>query len=775
MHKKFHGLLLAGTACVAIGGDVAVSKAWAAVDEIIVTARFREESLQDVGGAVSAIAGSTIAREGIQDFEDIARRQPGLTLVDRGPDQNDVGLRGIANGATPRLADLGSAHPLVSQFLDDVPVAAATAAQRDFNYFDFERVEVLRGPQPTLFGEGSVGGTIRYFTKSPDLTGDTVNDSILRTSLSFTKDGGTNYAASAATSLVLIPEKLGIRGVLNYRNDDGYIDNPRLGLSDINDYEAVSGRAVILFKPTSELSIRLMGFVGQDDIGEANAVDALSAPDRLDFNSPVDGKSGDDFDLYSAKIDYDLGPIAVSSITGWLKREREDSFFDSQSSVGFGALLPVVLNAVGESESSDEGFSQEFRFVSDFAGPLNFIAGLYYKSASYDTHLLTSAPELAAFSVSGTQTLLIDQGNTVESEQYSGFLELTLEVEENLRLIAGARYLSEEIENTSTSSKVARGTGGTAITPPFVVFDVNALAGTLGLPLKEKFKLDKVLPRFSVEYDLNDDAMLYGIVANGIRNGNLNPFTSAFQGSGGNPAIFERLRSFHEDKVWSFEIGAKTEWLGGNLIVNGDVFYTTFEDPQILTANPLVLTANGPDERIVGVELETVWKASDVFDFYANGTYQDAEFTSDAVLGSAATLSGLGFTHDLDKGNRPVNAPVWSFSLGANMDYPLANSGISLVGFAGYQFVDSRFMTSQNFPSSEVGEQNFVNLRLGLKGDWWSLIGFVDNATNEVEFQSLQGGTSMVHLDANGDLDFTPSGAAINRPRTVGLELTLHY
>ena len=110
------------------------------------------------------------------DFEDIANRTAGLNLNDRGPNQNDVGIRGVSSGVGQSFGDSGISGPLISQFLDDIPVAQSSASQRDFNLFDFERVEVLRGPQPTFFGEGSVGGTIRYVTRTPDLSGDPVSD-----------------------------------------------------------------------------------------------------------------------------------------------------------------------------------------------------------------------------------------------------------------------------------------------------------------------------------------------------------------------------------------------------------------------------------------------------------------------------------------------------------------------------------------------------------------------------------------------------------------------
>lgn len=762
------------TATILSGLSVAVEAA--EIEEVTVTARFREESLQDVGASIQAIDGDAIAREGIRDFADIAHRSAGISLIDRGPSQNDVSIRGIANGTAARLADLGSSGPLVSQFLDDVPVAAATASQRDFNYFDFDRVEILRGPQPTLFGEGSVGGTIRYFTRDPDLSRGAVNESTLKTSFSYTEDGGQNFAASGATSAVLIPDKLGIRGVVNYRDDDGYIDNPVLGMQDINDYQAVSGRAVVLFEPTDAFTLRLMAFVGQDDIGETNSVDPGVDPDLLQFSSPIDGYSEDDFDLYTAKMDYRTGALTVSSITGWYERDRSDVFYDSQASAAFGRFTASPLTGTGVSASHDESLTQELRLVSDFDGPLNFTAGLYYQDAAFDTRLQTDAPELAPDSVSQSQTLLIDQGNTVDSEQYSAFFELTLAATERLRLIGGVRYVEEEITNTSTSSRVAFGLGGSAVSPPFIINDVNALAvNVFGLPLDETFRLRKWLPRVAVEWQFSDEHLLYALASSGVRNGNLNPFTSAFQGSAGNPATFTALRSFDEDEVVSFELGAKTRWLAGDLTVNAAAFHTRYEEPQILTSTPLVLTVNGPNEEILGLELETNWRLTDSLDVYLSGTWQDAEFTGSQVLGNPALLASLGYQYDLNEGNRPVAVPEWAAAVGANIRYPISHGGTMLTAHAAYQYVGSRFATNQNFPSSKLRQLRMLNLRLGFESTVWAVHAFVDNALNEVEFQALAGNNAAVFLNADGDLDFLPTAAATNRPRTVGVEITLRY
>lgn len=782
--KKTKAYMLGAVATAGLFvGDMRFQAAWAkgaeeGADTIIVTARFREEVVQDIGASISALDSEALEREGIQDFEDISRRTVGLDLVDRGPNQNDLAIRGVSNGTGLRLADLGSAGPLVSQFLDDVAVSSATASQRDFNFFDFDRVEILRGPQPTLFGEGSVGGTVRYFTKEPDLSGAEVNDSVLRAGVSFTKGGAANYTVSGASSLVVIPEKLGIRGVINYRDDDGFIDNPTLGLEDINDYESISGRAVVLFKPTEQLKVRFSAFLGRDDIGETNQVNTPPATKTdLVFDSPIDGDNEDNFDLYSGKIEYDFGGVVVSSITGFYKRNRTDEFFDAQSAAAFGAFT-VPLTALGVSQFDDHSITEEIRIASNLDGPLNFTGGFFFQDTKATSTLATTAPEFAPFTFPAGGALLIGQENTVASTQYSGFVELTYSVTEQLRIIAGARYVNEEITNISLTSQAAFGSGAVGVMPPFFITDVNGLAGLLGFSLDETFRLSKVLPRGAIEYDANDDVMLYAIASTGVRNRNLNPFTSALRAAGAPPsqAAFEGARSFDEDSVLSFEAGIKTSWLDGAINANLSAYYTDFKDPQILTSNPLVLTVNGPDQKIIGAELETQWGVNEFLDLYGNLSYQHVEFTDGALLTNPAALAAIGFggTEDLMEGSHAVNSPKWSASLGADFYYPL-NERFQIVGNVAYQYIGSRFSTVQNYPASELKAQNFVNLRFGLVFDNISLVGFASNATNEIEYQSIQGNTGTPILAAGGGLDFIPTAVAINRPRTIGAELTLRY
>ncbi len=740
---------------------------------IIVTARFREETMQDIGGSISALDARTLEQSGVADFEDIAARTAGLNLNDRGPNQNDVSIRGISNGALQGLADSGLSGPLISQFIDDIPVSSSTASQRDFNYFDFDRVEVLRGPQPTFFGEGSVGGTIRYATRDPDLRGGTISDTVMNAGVSFTKGGGTNYSVSAATSLILLPDTFGIRGVINYRNDDGFIDNSALGTSDINDFESLSGRIVALFEPSSSLSVRLMGYWGSDDIGENNSVAAPPAdPEDLVFNLPFDGQNQDDFELYAGRIVYDAGSFSVTSITGLYERTSSTEYFCG-SCVAFGLFLPTPIVPVTAQKNDDRSFTQEFRFVSQFEGPLSLIAGLYYQDTRLTSEITTEAEGFgSAVILPAGSDVLFEQFNLIESEQYSAFAELTLQATDRLRIIGGVRYVNEEIVNTTTLSTLALGGGATGFEPPFVLANLTDFVTGAGLSNTGVFKLDRFLPRAAIEFDATDEIMLYGSVSTGVRNGNLNPSSSAFFASGGDPAAFAAFREFSDDSVVSIEGGIKTTWLGGDLTANLAAYHTTFDDMQVEVSVPFTAIDNAPQLEIFGLEAEAAWRINSHIDVYFNGAFQDGQFQGDKLL-APATLS-VGVPYDLREGNRPANTPKWSFSTGANIEYPI-NDAISVTGNIGYSHTGSRFSVVTNVPSSRMEPLDIVNVRIGFRGDRWSVVGFVSNLTNDIEFVSIAGSLGLPVLTPNGELDFIPTDVAVNRPRTVGIETTLRF
>lgn len=754
-----------------------------AYDTIVVTARFREETVQDIGASVTALGGDGLARQGIQSFDDIAKSVAGLQNIRGAANNNDISIRGISNARGPGIGN-NTTSTLYSLFYDDVAVSSPTASQRDLNLFDLNRVEVIRGPQPTLFGEGSVGGTIRYFSADPDLDGPTLTG-VAHGRLESIKNGGLAYTLENATSVILVPGKLGVRLTGFYTDDEGFIDNPVAGVEDANSYDSIGGKAVVLARPSEELEIRLSAYIARDDINESNAVDPGSDPGVLTFSVPVVGETVDDFDLYSGRITYDFGPIEATSITGFYERDRVVSVFDVANAGFFGLIFPTISAEIfNTSTTSDESFTQEFRFVSNFDGPLNFTAGLFYQDRDFPFLGAVGGPNFAGVLTPSTPNiseLVFDSA----SKEYSGFLELTYEITDSLRVIGGARYISEKVDselvtdNTIAIAQIFNPDGSFNTfdegNPLPVTSAINTLSAS-GVGTAFTFELERFLPRFGIELDLTDDILLYANYAIGARNGGLNQPVAAFTQAGVqaaaagldpsadpttftdfvNAAFLENI-TYDEDTVKSIDAGVKAVWLGGALVTNIGVFYNHYEDTQLFAvvggSSSLV---NGPDQDIFGVEFEGAYEFTDHVSGFLNFTVLDTEFKDDLALAP-----------DVMAGNDAINAPTLSLAAGFDVSYPLPTSGWDFIANGSYQYVGERFSSNENFGITRLEEISTLGLRMGLENDRISFNVFGENLLNEIENTGVFAANT-----AAGPLNL---GQTVNRPRTIGVDLTVRY
>lgn len=744
-----------------------------ASDDIVVTARFRTEAAQSIAAPITAISSATLVRQGITDFSDIARSVPGLASTDRGPNANEVFLRGVSNQTGEALADSGNAGALVTQYVDDVPVATANASQKDFNLFDFARIEVLRGPQPTLYGEGAMGGVIRYVSADPSLSGGAVSGIIVRSQVSGTDGGGVNVSENAAATLGIVPDVLAVRGVFNFRHDSGFINDPVRNVNEINPYRSIGGRFVALFKPNSSFSARLSGNFSRDRTADGAYIDVGSNPADLTYSAPIGANSSDKTDLLSFKMDYNTGPITLTSVSGYYKRDRVIAGYDAGNSGGFSVVLGAPVNLANQYATSDTTFTQELRVASHLSGPFNFIGGFYFKDKKSNVVVSITSPDgsIDRFLANPTGDLL-DNSQTYRTRQYSGFLEGTLSLTDHLRLVGGARYLYEKITSTVDSYISLAG-----LTPPIPTLDFANFLGLYGLPRTFAFTLNRVLPKASIEVDVAKDVLAYALVSEGVRNGNTTGIVTAFQVAGGgtpnfNPALFAKSITFDSDKIWNYEAGIKTRSLDGRLTANLTAYYSRYYHPQILEVTPFALTTNGPDAEIKGVEFESTFHATKVISLYGNVAYTHARF-----IGSALTIPALApaISADVMKGNHLTNVPDWTYNIGLNFDQPIVNSDTKLIGNINFNYIGSRFANPQNFVSSELPAIGIANVRLGVEHKIWTLEIFANNLFNRIKPQSIGALTSFAHATASGQLDAPNITEAINRPRVIGADLTVRF
>lgn len=753
------------------------------IDVIVVTARFREESIQDVGASVTGISGEDVEVHGVRDVDDLARLVPGMQSVKSRQNSNDIAIRGVISAGSGR-----ETSTVFSVFLDDVSVTGS-GNLRDFSSVDLNRIEVIRGPQPTLFGEGAVGGVIRYFTNDPDLDGPTFTG-VARGRFGSIEDGGSAYSGESAASIVFSPDKVGLRLSGFYRNDEGFIDNPSEG-EDVNDFDTYGGRAVLLAQPTDDLQIRLSAFSSRDESGESTQVDPGSDPEGLTFSaSPISGDFKDNFDLYTGRVSYDFGGLELTSITGYYERRTNSSLFSAGNTFGlapfFASDAPgAVIDTTSflTTEGQFEQWSEEFRFVSDFDGPLNFTSGFYFRDRDSVLGAFVACEGCASVTTPPSPNLATELNRT-ETRQYSGFVEFTYDLSERLRVIGGGRYVNDTVTATlvrnDTIALVPRFDGGGNIIPwtesdPIGFSNNLDIFNALGVGTQFEFELDRFLPRGGIEYDWGDDTMLYLNAAVGARNGGVGQAISALASSGGDPDQFLNDVIFDEDSVFSVDGGVKTLWLDGDLTANLGVFYSQYEDTQILVSSVASTTTNGPEQRLIGAELETAYRVSDNFSTFFNASVLDAEFTEDFTTVATPPAGQPAPFFDLMEGNSPAHAPKLTFASGYTYSYPLGLNGLRLTSNGAFHYVGERNTQVQNYPSTELDSLEILNLRIGIENDVWAVNFVATNLLNDIEEVDMAANSLAHFINANGILDADPTSANVNRPRTLGVNLSLRF
>ena len=761
------------------------------LEEVVVTARFREESIQDIGASIAAYDENLITREGLLTVQDIALRTVGMEVLDLGPNINDINIRGISN-ALPTGRGLKA---LATTFVDDVAVSGlGSGAATDFNTFDFARIEVLRGPQPTYFGEGSVGGTIRYFSNDPGLTSGFTGT--VRGGLATTRHGDSSWRIDAALTAPVIEDQLAFRLVGYHQDEGGFIDLPNVGVRDANDFESDGFRGVMLWEPNDDFTMRFSAHINRLDYGETNEIDPTQdgldgslSSDNLYSAATIEASNFDDFDLYALKMAYDFNTFTVESITGYFDRNLNTAAENSANTVGFRLFLAgafgvtdIDTTVFSLSDNQEQTFSQEFRFISDFEGPLNFTAGLYYKNSQLDTVTSLTSEGLSAILVPSTPNLFYSD-ITDETKQTSAFVEMNWSVSDRFRLIGGVRYVKEDLTTTINEQvliQVAQFLGIDPETgyPQFPVgSDLETLA-SLGLGNSFDFNLRDWLPRIGMEYDINKNMLFYGTAARGLRNGGLNSVVTAaflaFDPATGefDNAVFREALEYAPDTVDTFELGLKSVFNNGRATINTAIYWSDYQDPQVLVGVPWFGVRNAPDEDIWGIEFESVYLLSDNWTAFANVAYLNAEFTDSMKL---TNVPGVPEDfEDLQKGNRPANTPEWTFAIGADFDYAFADK-LSFFGHGSFSYVDERYGAVQNFPSTLFGSMEILNLRLGVRGDRWSLTAYGNNLLNDIEKQATVAPSNGAFIDENGVLDANLSQVFVNRPLTMGLMLQFYY
>lgn len=635
------GVVAAFPAAAQTGGD-------SGTQVITVSATKRSERITDVPLAVTAIGEAEIRDRGAADIRDLQYSVPGLNIQEQSPGANRIQLRGVNAGA-------GTGLPIVGTYLDEMGVTI-DQQQRDtfFPLVDMARIEVLRGPQGTLYGEGSLAGTVRYLTRNPSLT---KADGFVEANLYQQGEGGMGHRVSGAFGAPLIEGKAGLRVAAGTDKLAGWIDQPRLGAKDTNEAKRYFIRPKLLIQPSDRLSISLLALHSRYEGDSDNF--ASAADPRLRQRTSL-FPSRDDSDLVNAVVQYDFGPVTLTSSTGYLRR---DLLFTA--SLSGGAVTATF-------DSSFKQWNQELRLSSNGAGPLQYTVGVWardYQSNIDRTGTFNGAP-LAALRRVGT--------DPVDSKSSAVFGDATWKLNDRIELSAGGRYYHDE--RTLDSSIPVRATG----------------------PARGTF--NAFSPRVSGRYAWSRNASTYATLSKGFRSG-------GFNGDGS---------TFEPETMWNLELGHKAI-LGNGLFFDGAIFYADYQDRQAQAAIEITpgvfqsVTRNVGKASGPGVEAALSARLGAGLELTATVGWNDIKArASNVEVVKGEAFDGVSrLTGSLALSQRvPLGAGLRGMW---RMDYQHADP----YSFRVRQGLPTgAVVTLQDFRSAN---QDYFNLRAGVEGASWSL------------------------------------------------------
>jgi outer membrane receptor protein involved in Fe transport len=710
------------------------------IEEIVVTAQKREQTLIDIPQAISVVSGETLETQQATNFTDYLKLVPGLQLTQSGPGEGRLVMRGVNTGGVAST---------VAIYMDETPFGSSSALVNgavlagDFDTFDVARIEVLRGPQGTLYGASSMGGLLKFVTNTPDTSGYAARG---RVSVEDTKGGGLSYRTTAMVNIPLSPT-VAVRGSGFYRKENGFIDSIGTAGSDvekdINDTEVYGGRVSLLYKPNEVFDLRLTAML--QDIKADGSTVAESDPDTLKtlYGRPtlsqfVPSFSDIDYRVYNGLFNYDLGFATLTSSSSYteLNQTKRDD-----ATTNLSGLIEAVFGPANElylgQKTNNRKYTQEVRLASNEGAPFEWLVGGYYtdeKGLIFQEYVAVTPGTLTELS---GLPLLAELYLNSRYKEYAGFANGTLHLGERFDIDVGGRYS----HNKQTASQEADG----------------VLAG--GIPINSDLRSSDNVFTYSVapKFKLDDRRSIYGRIANGYRPGGPNVLPPN--------APADTPTSFAPDKVTSYEAGFKGESADRRFSLDLAVYHIDWKGIQLLTVvNNFGINANGADADSNGVEFSATARLASGLTVSANGAYTDAKLSGD--------------TSDLVGGKKGDQLPFTpKISLGFNGDYSWSigdkeayvGASLRVMGKQSGSF-DADYRAA-NGAQRTLDSYEVVDLRAGISFGRVDLEAYVKNLTD------AEGKTSTSAVTANG-LPIYPGGAigtGVTRPRTIGVSLTAGF
>ncbi|MDO9370378.1 MAG: TonB-dependent receptor [Sphingopyxis sp.] len=700
--------------------------------EIVVTAQKRTERLQDVPLSITAFSERAIEQQGITSIDDYATRSAGVRLSRDGT-QATISMRGIASSTN---AETTSATAGI--YIDDYPIYDTwfRFTSPDLRIFDVERIEVLRGPQGTLYGATSLSGSVRIITNKPDLAAVGAK---FEGTLSTTDGGGTNYALNTMINVPLSTDKLGLRVVGYYRSDSGYVDAPqRGGLKNVDDRETYGGRLYLSAQPTETLSL-LASLSYQHDGQDDQSATYYSPPAGRtidDYNSVLPAVTRSELLIASLVANQEIGDGNLTLSGTYAENSSRNRFDATPFTAALG--LPIATYQFQPSDSDTKIF--EARYTSAATGNFRYILGAYYNSRYRTLYQVTQQPALIPFFGTGN---IYDVYAAQRATELAAFGEGTLAFADKWEATLGLRVFKNSYDFKSSVSGLFN-SFVTPLTPSVTDIDNGQTDYT---------------PRLSISYKPSAAINIYATASKGYRFGLTNYNSGA---NGGTPLAYK------SDVLWNYEAGIKASLWGGRGTFNTTAYYIDWKDIQLSfrNANGQAYVTNAGDARSYGIESEFSFRPSPVFEMNAAFSLGESELTKDnpGILRRAASIRGPAVL-GVFKGDDLPGSQSFSGSGGAQYNIRDIGSGDAYIR-ADVVYVGSSYVDFMKEGSLKIGDYTTVNLRVGYRTDRFEITAFADNLLNS---------RGIVNALPNADLVGFTDAAYRVRPRTIGATLRARY
>lgn len=777
--------LTALSSAVAVALSGAAEAADDPLEEIVVTATRRAMTIQETPYNISAISGTDLEKSGIVDMGDLLRRIPGVAYLDQGArvggNNPNIILRGINANAMIGSFDFPNvAVAPISVYLNETPVYFPLKLE------DLERVEVLRGPQGTLYGSGSMGGTLKLLTRKPDPSGFSAD---VRGGTFLTNESDEQSYNLSATLNVPLSDRWSLRLNAGYENVGGFIDaGGRYQLDangaaaaaepsdlvnsapvvqqveDISDTRTRNARLALRFQPNDDVDA-VFTYLVQSDESDGRQIQnpfAGTGEDYVEYH-PTPEPYERDVDLASLEVDVDFGFATLTSATSYYKNEADQSidytdFWVVNVEPYYYSAFPRVV-APEQSISEDSGFVQEFRLRSNGTDRVEWLIGAFYSDVENDVLSLYNVPGAAAwndlprtpgdpgpyyFANNTDVNAIFDRAISVQDQAIFG--EITYHVNDNWQTTLGVRTFSSDFEQELVEFLPQCGY--------YCATDGMDPDGAILANVREDDS--DVIFKFNTSYDFSDDLMIYGTWVEGYRRG------------GGNIALLNHpfladppeLLTYGADSAQNWELGVKGT-VNNRLQYTIAGFYIDWDDPQIDSftpfGNPAVV--NGAGARSQGIEFETFGSIGDNLEFSFGYTYTNAELTADFAAPDGSTGRD---------GDALPGVPENMVTLTLDYTQPLSGNVFSDISYHLNGFYRSK--TNSSFEGIRFFEIDAfsiwdVSATLWTTSEKWSATAFVDNAFDEV---GVTGGIPAARNGPVGQFYF------VTRPRSYGVRFTYH-